>query len=299
MSCTRSITAVLAAAGARLGAASGSPMLDAELLLARVMGLTRAQLLARGDQELPPDVRLGFEQLAARRRRGEPLAYILGTKDFWSLTLEVEPAVLVPRPETELLVELALAAGDAQAAGDALSTENENAPAPPRRTHVADLGTGSGAIALAIAVERPSWKVIATDSSSTALAVARRNARRHGLERVELVHGDWLQPLAGRKLDVIVSNPPYLAADDPALAQPALCFEPQAALTDGADGLTQLLHIARAARAQLFDGGTLLLEHAPDQGARLRAELVALGYRHVRSHRDLAGRERATEARHP
>ena len=291
MSCTRSITAALAAAGARLSAASGSPMLDAELLLARAMGLTRAQLLARGDQELPPGVRLRFEQLAARRARGEPLAYILGTKDFWSLTLEVEPAVLVPRPETELLVELALAVGDA------LTTENEKAPGARHRPHIADLGTGSGAIALAIAAERPSWKVIATDSSSAALAVARRNAQRHGLERVELVHGDWLQALAGRKLDVIVSNPPYLAADDPALAQPALCFEPKAALTDGADGLTQLLHIASAARAQLFDGGTLLLEHAPAQGARLRAELVALGYRHVRSHRDLAGRERATEAR--
>ncbi|MFO1426216.1 MAG: HemK/PrmC family methyltransferase [Steroidobacteraceae bacterium] len=182
--------------------------------------------------------------------------------------------------ETELLVERALALGDAA-----------------RALAVVDLGTGSGAVALAIASERPGWHVTATDASEAALAVARGNALAAGLQRVEFVAGRWYVPLGGRRFDLIVSNPPYIAGDDPVLQGDSLSHEPLAALTPGPDALAALREIVRGAPAQLAPGGALLLEHGADQGPVVRALLVAEGFAHVRSHRDLAGHERVTEGR--
>jgi release factor glutamine methyltransferase len=218
-----------------------------------------------------------YRELIERRSAGEPVAYLLGYRDFWTFRLAVTPAVLIPRPETELLVERALALGP-EGPGD-----------------VVDLGTGSGAIALALASERPAWKVTATDLSEAALSVARGNASALGLSRVDFVKGRWLEPLAGRQFDLIVSNPPYVADTDPALQD--LKFEPRTALTAGPDGLSALREIAGTARACLRHGGWLILEHGFDQAKAVARELVVHGFGHVRSHRDLAGHERVTEAR--
>ncbi len=251
--------------------------LDAELLLAHVMGASRARLRSHPEDAATPDVAAQFVALLARRARGEPLAYITGHRDFWTLSLQVSPAVLVPRPETELLVERAL----------------ELFPAPPIRA--ADLGTGSGAIALALASERPGWQVMATDASEQALAVARGNAQALGLQRVSFLAGNWLAPLQGQRCHLIVSTPPYIAADDPALAQPALQHEPAMALASGPEGLDALRLIVRDAPAHLERGGWLLLEHGASQADAVARELVVRGFRHVRSRTDLSGHERMTE----
>jgi release factor glutamine methyltransferase len=263
-----------AAAALRAG---GTPDLDAELLLAHALGIGRAHLKSHAEEAVPASAAHQFLDLIARRAGGEPLAYLTGRREFWSLDLTVTPAVLIPRPETELLVERALAlVGAAQA-------------------HVADLGTGSGAVALALAHERPKWQVLATDVSAAALAVARLNAAALGLERVEFLEGSWFEPLGQRRFELIVSNPPYVAADDAALADAALKCEPRLALTPGGDGLAHLKVLARGAASRLAAGGWLLLEHGARQGQAVRAELVAAGFAHVRSHPDLAGHERTTE----
>jgi release factor glutamine methyltransferase len=254
-----------------------TPALDAELLLAHVVAEPRARLRSHPEIPVDPQQRDRYLELIARRAAGEPLAYLTGRKAFWSLELIVTPAVLIPRPETELLVERALALG------------------PEGTARVADLGTGSGAIALALAHERPRWRVVATDLSAAALAVARANAAALGLGRVELRAGDWFGALAGERFDLIVCNPPYIAAGDPALADPALRHEPSLALTPGADALASLRTIARGAPPHLVPGGWLLLEHGAGQAADLARELVLAGFAHVRSHRDLAGHERVTE----
>jgi release factor glutamine methyltransferase len=251
--------------------------LDAELLLAHALGASRARLRSHPDDAATPEVAAQFDALVARRARGEPLAYITGRREFWTLSLQVSPAVLVPRPETELLVERAL----------------ELFPAAPIRA--ADLGTGSGAIALALASERPDWQVTATDLSEDALTVARGNAKSLGLQRVSFLAGDWLAPLVGRRFNLIVSNPPYVAAADPALAQPALQHEPAMALASGPEGLDALRVIARDAPAHLERGGWLLLEHGGAQADAVARELVVRGFRHVRSRTDLSGHERITE----
>jgi release factor glutamine methyltransferase len=255
-------------------AGSGGARLDAQLLLAWVLARSRAQLLADAQNPAAEAQAAAYRRLLARRAAGEPLAYLTGRREFWSLELAVTPAVLIPRPETEILVERALALG-------------------PAAARVADLGTGSGAIALAIARERPAWRVVATDISAPALAVARANAAALGLGEVEFLEGSWFEPLRGERFELIVSNPPYVAAGDAALA--ALGFEPAAALTPGADGLAALRLLARGAAAHLAPGGWLLLEHGAAQGEALRRELVAAGFTHVRSHRDLAAHERMTE----
>lgn len=271
------IDALLRAAEARL-APGGSPRLDAELLLAHVLGARREHLYAHGDDAVDAVAAARFAALVERRARGEPLAYLTGRRGFWSLDLEVSPAVLVPRPETELVVERALAL------------------VGPEPADVADLGTGCGAIALALAAERPRWRVVATDRSAAALEVARGNAARLGLHNVEFLPGEWCAPLAGRRFRLIASNPPYVAGGDPALADPALRYEPLAALSPGPSGLEALAAIAEQARAHLQPGGWLVLEHGADQAGALAHRLVALGYAHVRCHRDLAGRDRVTEA---
>jgi release factor glutamine methyltransferase len=257
---------------------SGASGLDAELLLGYALDTSRARLKSHPEEIPDGGQSRRYAELIERRVSGEPLAYIIGRKDFWSLRLAVSPAVLVPRPETELLVERALA----------LREE------PLGR--VADLGTGSGAIALALASERAQWRVVATDISDDALAIARANATALGLGHVEFQRGSWFEALPGQRFDLIVSNPPYVAEGDPALRQPALKHEPRIALTPGADGLTSLRMIIRSAAQHLERHGWLLLEHGADQAADVARELVVRGFRHVRSHRDLAGHERMTEA---
>jgi release factor glutamine methyltransferase len=250
---------------------------DAEILLAAAWQRPRSQILAFAPEPVPPQVAARFADSCERRARGEPVAYLLGRREFWSLDFEVTPAVLVPRPETELLVERVLAQVGC------------------RDAQVADLGTGSGAIAVSLAHERPAWKVIGTDASEAALAVARRNGARYAGDRVEWRHGSWFQPLGRGRFDAIVSNPPYIAADDPALAGDGLRHEPREALTPGGDGLGALTTLINDAPAHLGEGGWLFLEHGASQGAALRSALVARGFTHVTSHRDLAGHERVTE----
>lgn len=260
--------------------AAGIDPVDTELLLAEALGRSRSWLYAHPEAAVPAPARARFEALLARRQAGEPVAYLLGRQGFWSLELEVSPATLIPRPETELLVELALAR---LPAGQSL--------------RVADLGTGSGAIALALARERPQAHVVATDASAEALTVARRNAARLGLGRVEFRDGDWLVPLAQERFDLIASNPPYIEQDDPHLAQGDLRFEPPAALASGADGLDAIRVIVRDAGRHLHPGGWLLLEHGWNQGPAVRVLLEAAGFSEVATERDLEGRDRVSLGR--
>jgi release factor glutamine methyltransferase len=279
MSANLTISALLAEGAARLDAAgSATPALDAELLLAHALGGKRARLRSHPEEIPEEPARARYAGLIGRRARGEPLAYIVGFRDFWTLRLAVAPAVLVPRPETELIVERALALR----------------PEPVAR--VVDLGTGSGAIALALASERPQWQVTATDISSDALAIARTNAASHSLTHVELLQGSWFEPLGERRFNLVISNPPYIGAGEPELGTAELGFEPRAALSPGEDGLTALRAIVQAAPPHLEHGGWLLLEHGATQAAAVARALVVRGFRHVRSHRDLAGHERMTEA---
>jgi len=266
-------------AALQLATGSHSARLDAELLLAHLLRRRRSQLLAHAEERHGAPLAQVYAQLIARRAHGEPLAYITGEREFWSLPLTVTPDVLIPRPETELAVErcLALVAGNA--------------------ADVADLGTGCGAIALALARDRPRWRITATDISAAALSIAAANAQRLEVNNVEFVHGCWLAPLVGRKFALIVSNPPYVADDHAALRDPALRHEPRVALTPGATGFEALNEILAAARACLKDGGWLVLEHGADQAAELAKRLVAHGYARVRCHSDLAGLDRVTEAR--
>jgi len=264
----------------QLAASSPSPRLDAEVLLMHVTGLTRTALITRAQEPLLPEHEERLHKLLTRRARGEPVAYLTGRREFWSLDLCVTPDVLIPRPETELLVEQALA----------------HIPDDAEWT-VADLGTGSGAIALAIATERPHCRLIATDNSVAALAVARANATRLGIANVEFRHGEWLKPLAGMRFDVIVSNPPYVRANDPHLTQGDVRFEPESALIAGADGLDTIRCIAADAVSCLRPGGWLLFEHGYDQAQAVRALLETHGYDRVASCRDTAGHERVTAGR--
>jgi release factor glutamine methyltransferase len=240
----------------------------------------RAWLFAHGGDAMPAQAVARFEALVLRRERGEPVAYLLGHRGFWTLELRTTPAVLIPRPETELLVEQALL----------------RIP-PERTTRVADLGTGSGAIALALASERRRAHVVATDASSDALELAAANARAHGIGNVEFRRGDWWSPLAGERFDLVASNPPYIAASDPHLSQGDLRFEPQAALASGADGLDAIRAIAAGAPAHLHPGGWLLLEHGWEQGGAVRALLHQAGLIDIATHRDLERRDRITLGR--
>ncbi len=254
---------------------------EAALLLAHKLNVSRAWLVAHDDDEVDETRCAAFDDLVARRVRGEPVAYLTGTRGFHALELRITPDVLIPRPETELLVELAL---------QRISIDAE--------IRVADLGTGSGAVALAIARERPNARVLATDASQAALNVARDNAQRLGLRNVEFARSDWCAALSdARDFDLIVSNPPYIAEDDPHLAQGDLRFEPRAALASGADGLDAIRTIIRDAPRHLRKGGWLLFEHGYDQGEVVCALLSANGYAQVFTERDLEGRERASGGR--
>ena len=253
---------------------------DAEWLLAHALGQSRTWLFAHSADAVPESGALRFADLLARREAGEPVAYLTGLQGFWTLELEVSPATLIPRPETELLVELALARIPMGAAA-----------------RIADLGTGSGAIALAIAKERPRAHVVATDASEPALDVARRNAARNRIANVEFRHGDWLVPLAGERFDLIASNPPYIAEGDPHLDEGDLRFEPASALSSGSDGFDAIRSITAAAPHHLLDDGWLLLEHGWQQGETARALLREAGFIDVETARDLEDRERVTLGR--
>lgn len=268
----RDVRGMLAAATGRLG-----ERVDAELLLLHVMQRPRSWLFTHADDVLEMDVQAAYASLVDRRAAGEPVAYITGRCGFWSLDLEVTSATLIPRPETELLVEQAL----------------QRLPADTACS-VADLGTGSGAIALAIARERPSARVVATDASADALAVAQRNALRLAIANVAFVHGDWLAPLAGRRFELIVSNPPYIEAADPHLEQGDLRFEPASALGAGADGLDDIRRIVRDAREHLQPDGWLLFEHGWNQGDATRRLLRDAGYAAVFTAQDLEQRDRVS-----
>lgn len=250
---------------------------DARLLVAHALERTPSWLYAHDDAVLTAAEAARVEALVERRAAGEPVAYLTGRRGFWDLDLAVGPATLIPRADTECLVEATLACV---------------APGLPLR--VADLGTGSGAIALAIAGSRPAARVVATDASATALGVALANARRLGIANVSFVRGDWLRPLRAGAFDVIASNPPYIAAGDPHLAQGDLRFEPAMALASGADGLDAIRTIVAAAPACLVDGGWLLLEHGHDQGKAVRTLLAAAGFVDIATRRDLGGRDRVT-----
>ncbi len=268
------IDALLRQARARIDAA------DAMLLLAHVLQRPRAWLHAHGDEVIEAALVTRFQALLARREAGEPVAYLIGRRGFWRFELAVTPATLIPRPETEWLVELALAR---LPVGRALS--------------IADLGTGSGAIALALALERPQARVVASDASDAALAVARANAAQLGIANIQFRSGDWLLPLAGESFDLIASNPPYIAAGDPHLAEGDLRFEPDAALASGVDGLDAIRAIVRDAPAHLDPGGWLLLEHGWEQGGAVRALLQEVDFIEIETMRDLEQRDRVTLGR--
>lgn len=250
---------------------------EADVLLAHVLGRPRSWLHAHGDAALPPALAGRFAGLVERRLAGVPVAYLTGRRGFRDLELEVTPDTLIPRPETELLVELALA-----------RLPDGSAP------RVADLGTGSGAIALSLARARPRASVLATDASGAALDVARANAARLGIGNVAFARGHWWQPAGSARFDLAASNPPYIAAGDPHLSEGDLRHEPRTALVSGRDGLDALREIAGGAVRHLAPGGWLLVEHGWEQGAAVRGLFVGAGLQDVATSRDLEGRDRVT-----
>jgi release factor glutamine methyltransferase len=272
------LDAAIADATARLAQVSDSARLDAEILLCQTIDMPRSYLFAHPEDELDELTRDRFETLMRRRLGGEPMSYITGTREFWSHELLVSPATLVPRPETELLVELALRE-------------------IPRRAEwkILDLGTGSGAIAIAIAADRLMCSVTATDISREALAVAKENVRQAQLSNVTCLEGDWTAPVADFEFELIVSNPPYVRDGDEALRN--LTYEPLSALASGEDGLRDIRILAAAAGAILVTGGRLMLEHGADQAVDVADILRANHWCEIACHNDLAGRPRVTVAR--
>jgi len=258
---------------------SPTPRLDAELLLAHVLGKSRSYLHTWPERELETEQLERYQAAIVRRQAGEPVAYILGQQGFWSLELEVASHTLIPRPDTELLVETVLAL----------------LPATPAA--LLDLGTGTGAIALALASERPAWRLTGVDRVVEAVALAERNRARHNLNNASFSESHWFSALTGQRYQLIVSNPPYIAADDRHLAEGDVRFEPSSALVAGADGLDDIRLIIQQAPNYLQAGGWLLLEHGFDQAAAVRELLSARGFSAVESRRDLGGHERISLGR--
>ncbi|WP_163559600.1 peptide chain release factor N(5)-glutamine methyltransferase [Halomonas sp. NO4] len=274
-------TLLARATGRLTEAGSPSPRLDAELLLCHALGRDRTWLYTWGDREAPTLARARCEALVAARALGHPVAYLTGEREFWGLPLATHPSTLIPRPDTETLVEVALAR------------------ATRAQGRLLDLGTGSGAIALAFASERPGWQVLGVDRQPEAVALARRNAERLGIANAAFRVSDWFVALAGERYALIVANPPYVAEDDPHLAQGDVRFEPASALVAGPEGLDDLRYLVAAAHEHLEPGGWLALEHGHAQGTAVRELLTAVGYADVASRRDLAGHERVSLGRRP
>jgi release factor glutamine methyltransferase len=246
-----------------------NPHLDAEILLAHVLEKPRSYLFAWPESLLTASQAQQFQQLLARRLHGEPIAHILGEKEFWSLTLSVTRDTLIPRPDTELLVERVL----------------QQFPEEPAQT-IADLGTGTGAIALAIAKERPGWQVVATDLYPATLRVAQYNAHQLAIENIQFYAGDWCAALPAQKFDILVSNPPYIAIGDPHLVSPALSYDPPQALISGKEGLDAIHCIIEQAPAYLMSGGWLFLEHGYNQALAVREKMEKTGYTQIVAHPD-------------
>ena len=278
---TETLKSTLTKARKRLEASSDSPQLDAEILLGKVLQANRAVLYANPDQLITDNQAGAFEQLIAQRCSGKPVAHLTGVREFWSLELKVTPDVLVPRPETELLVERAL-----------IHIPN------PGSCELADLGCGSGAIAIAIALERPDCKITATDSSQAALNIAKENADKYCPGRIQFCKGNWLEPLEDRRFNIIVSNPPYVSSQQTQLTDPELKYEPQQALYSGTDGLNDIRQLIEKAPACLQKDGYLLLEHGFDQADTIAELLKLAGFVNINMHQDLAGQPRITEAQH-
>lgn len=263
---------------ARLSFCSDSPAADVELLLCHILGCDRTFLFTRREHVLSEAQQRQFEQLLQRRLEGEPIAHLIGVRGFWSLDLEVNATTLIPRPDTECLVEKALEL------------------IPPSAARVLDLGTGTGAIALALASECPAWSLLAVDRVAEAVALAERNRQRAGLANVRVLQGSWFEPIDG-VFDLIVSNPPYIDPQDPHLEQGDVRFEPLSALIAEEHGLADIRYIATRARAFLVAGGILLLEHGYDQAEAVRQLLAALQYNDIESAQDYGGNDRITWAR--
>ena len=286
---------------AALALDAGSARIEVQCLLQAVLQVNRAYLLTHPEQQLDAEQQARYTALLERRLRGEPIAYLLGEREFYGLTFRVTPATLIPRADTELLVELALQRIPQPLAPPGLPNPSQ----PPlvrggvseHAYRVLDLGTGSGAIALSIAHARPDVEVTAVDASQEALGVARENAQRLNIGNARLLRSDWFSALAGERFDMIVSNPPYIAEGDAHLAQGDLRFEPCDALASGADGLDDIRRIVADAKEHLDAGGWLLFEHGYDQAERVRELLGAAGYTKVFSARDLAGIERVSGGR--
>jgi release factor glutamine methyltransferase len=272
------IASVLAAANSQLAAVIDVPQLEAEILLGHVLQVSRAYLHTWPEKILESSQHKIFLDLLNRRKLGEPIAYLIGHREFWSLDLRVAPCVLIPRPETELLVELVLK-----------NVEKKQAV-------IADLGTGSGAIALALAHERPDWTIHATDISSDALEIAKLNATQYNLNNIVFHQGKWCDALPQIKFDAIVSNPPYIASTDPHLQQGDLRFEPKNALVSGDEGLQDIKQIIATAKNYLQPGGFLFLEHGFEQAENILSIFKKAGYTFAKTHQDLADLDRVTIA---
>ena len=255
---------------------SDDPRRDGEVLLCEALQKPRTYLIAWPDAEVSDDLESRYDDLLARRMSGEPIAYILGRREFWSLEFEANADTLIPRPETEVLVEQVL----------------QRVAEPEARA--LDLGTGSGAIAVALGSERPLWSILATDASEAALAVAARNAERLAKGNVRFVAGSWYSPVGDQRFHVIASNPPYVAEGDEHLSKGDLPFEPASALSSGDDGLDAIREIVEGAPAHLLAGGWLFLEHGYDQGSSVRELLVSQGFAEVETVADLAGVDRVS-----
>ena len=273
----RGVDAVPTVASLLDEARASVPLSEARLLLRHVLGVTHAALEAHPEREVSPRETADFHTLAMRRAAGEPIAYLTGHREFYGLEFHVTPAVLIPREETELLVEIAV-------------------EKPARR--ILDLGTGSGCLAIAVARELPRAQVTAVDVSAAALDVARENAARHGAT-VRFVQGDWFAPLGGERFDLILANPPYVAEADPHLAQGDVRFEPRSALAAGPDGLEDIRRIVAGAAAHLVAGGRLVFEHGYDQAQAVAALLAQAGFVAIEQRRDLAGIPRVTGGARP
>lgn len=262
-------------------AASDSPRRDAEILLGNATGKSRSFIVAFGETRLDDDQQQRLDALLARRVSGEPMAHLVGMREFWSLPLFVSPVTLIPRPDTECLVEQTLA----------------RLPARPCR--ILDAGTGSGAIALALASERPDCHVTGVDRIPEAVALAQRNAEHLQLNNVTFLQSDWFSAVSTCRFDIIVSNPPYIDARDPHLQQGDVRFEPHSALVAAQDGLADLAQLIALAPQFFTPGGWLLLEHGWQQGEAVRQRLTAAGYYDIATHRDYGGNERVSEGRLP